>query len=357
LNIQINFLWQFEQGGQLITLDPVLFDLLVALESLGSLQQAALQCQVSYRHAWGLMEKWHQILGASLLIKHRGRGAKLSETGKKLLQAQQQLQACHAPQLANQATELACQLTYNQQPETHYSRMSSSHDPVINALPDTLHNLETIPIALYFHDSLESVQALYEGRCDIAGIHIPEGDLGKLFASRYLPYIFPEQYRLVYLAKRLQGLMVAKGNPHSLHSLADLSRIDCRFINRQKGSDTRMLFDQLLALHQIPAETISGYHQETSAHMAVANMVANGTADCGFGLAAVAQQAGLDFIPLQWDHYCLVIHRQQFEDDKVRALIDCLSDTAFYDAVSQCAGYELARCGQEVTFQHIFGEI
>lgn len=357
MNIKIDFLWQFEQNGHLVTLDPLLFELLIALESLGSLQQAALQCHVSYRHAWGLMEKWHHILGASLLIKHRGRGAKLSETGKKLLQAQQQLQANHAPQLANQATELMCQLTHIQQPETDYLQIHASHDLVVSALQETLLSIENAPIALYFHESLDSLRALHDGRCDIAGFHLPAGQSGQALVSEYLSYLSPERYHLLYLTKRLQGLMIEKGNPHAIHSFADLSNSGHRFINHPKNSDTRRLLDQLLTLHQIPANTIAGYHQEANTQMAVAASVANGTAHCGFGLAAVAQTFGLDFIPMQWEHYCLAINRQQFAHNGTQALIDCLSDNAFHDAVAPLTGYELERCGHHMTFPYFFETI
>ncbi len=357
MNIKIDFRWQLEQNGHLVTLDPLLFDLLSSLQSFGSLQQAALQCQVSYRHAWGLMEKWHQLLGASLLIKHRGRGAKLSETGKKLLQAQQLLQANHAPQLANQATELMCQLAHIQQPETDYLQIHASHDLLVSMLQDTLLGIETAPIALYFHESLDNLRALHEGRCDIAGFHLPAGQAGQALVSEYLAFLSAEQYHLLYLTKRLQGLMVEKGNPHALRSFADLSNSDLRFINHPKNSDTRKLLDQLLALQQIPADTITGYHQQVNTQMAVAASVANGTAHCGFGLAAVAQTFGLDFIPMQWEHYCLAINRQQLEHNGTQALIDCLSDNTFHHAIAEFAGYELERCGQHITVPLFFDTI
>lgn len=355
MNIQINFLWQIEHEGKTITVDPILFNLLTSLNSLGSLQQAALQCQVSYRHAWGLMEKWEKLFGSPLVIKHRGRGAKLTEAGEKLLQAQQQLQARHAPQLANQATELAHQLSRIQQSQQHYHlKIYASHGLAVSALRDTLNQLKDMPVELHFHGSVESLRALKENQCDIAGFHVPEGELGKRVSSQYLQHISPENHRLIYLVRRLQGLMVPKGNPLAIRTLADLSNGNYRFINRQKDSGTRLLLDQLLALQHIAPTTITGYQQEEFTHMAVAAMVASGVADCGFGIAAVAKKFGLDFVPIQWEHYCLAVSQQQFEHESVQALLECVNGKTFHNALADLEGYELSRCGQEVTFEQIF---
>jgi len=357
LNIQINFLWQIEHEGKTVTVDPVLFSLLTSLDQLGSLQQAALQCQTSYRHAWGLMEKGEKLFGSPLIIKHRGRGAKLTEAGEKLLQAQRQLQARHAPQLANQATELAHQLSSIQQAQKNYHlRIYASHGLAVSALRDTLNQLQDMPVELHFHGSLESLRALKENQCDIAGFHVPEGELGKRVSSQYLQHISPENHRLIYLVRRLQGLMVPKDNPLSIHSLADLSKGGYHFINRQKDSGTRLLLDQLLDLQHIDPMTITGYKQEEFTHMAVAAMVASGAADCGFGIAAAAQKFGLNFVPIQWEHYCLAVNQQQFEHESVQTLFECVNGHAFQNALVDLEGYQLDRCGQEVAFEQIFGK-
>lgn len=355
MNIQIGFLWKIEQNNKTVVIDPLLFDLLVAIKLLGSLQQAALHCQVSYRHIWGMMEKWHKLLGSPLLTKERGRGTRVTQLGEKLIQAHQQLHARYAPQLANHATELTHQiLEFQQLQKSDHLKIFASHGLAVSALRDTLKHLPDLSVEVHFHGSSQSLRELQANQCDVAGFHLPEGELGKNISTEYLRYINPQQYQLIYLARRLQGLIVAKGNPLSIYSLTDLTKSNCRFINRQTKSGTRILFEQLLDHHQIDREQISGFHQEEYTHMAVAAMVASDAYDCGFGIAATAEKFGLDFIPIQWEHYCLALNLKKANAEPIKILLECLKSELYLKTLTGIDGYEMGRCGQEVSFNSIF---
>ncbi|MCB2427261.1 substrate-binding domain-containing protein [Methylophaga pinxianii] len=354
MNIQINFLWKINLNDESVSIEPLLFELLVAIESLGSLQQAALQCKTSYRHAWGLMEKWQNLLGSPLLSKQRGRGAQLTPLGEKLVQAHQQLHARYAPQLANHATDLTHELTQLRQHDNNQLKFFTSHGLAVSALRDNLNRLQELPVELHFHGSLQSLRALHANECDIAGFHLPEGEVGQQLAIAYQSYLNPHQHRLIYLVRRLQGLMVAKGNPLSIHSLSDLVSSGCRFINRQNQSATRVLLDKLLEHHQIDSNQITGFDQVEYTHMAVAAMVASNAFDCGFGLAAAARKFGLDFIPLQWEHYCLAVNSEKYFEPNMQTLLECLKSPAYLEELAGLEGYEMDRCGEAVDFESIF---
>ncbi|MDT8311983.1 MAG: substrate-binding domain-containing protein, partial [Methylophaga sp.] len=315
MEFQIDFNWQIQTDGKSRSLDPLLLNLLAAIAEHSALQQAARQTQVSYRHAWGLMEKWQAIFGLPLIEKQRGRGTTLAPAGQYLLQAHQHLQARLLPQLSNQATQLRQQM---QQLQTSQNQprltIFASHGLAVSALREQL-TQQQIAVDLHFHGSLESLQELQRGHCDIAGFHIPVGVLGQQIADQYLALLDARQVSLIYLVHRQQGLMVAAGNPLNIRDLKDLSKNDLRFINRQRGSGTRLLFDQLLSAQQIAPASILGYQQEEFTHMAVAAMIASGAADCGFGIAAVADKFALDFLPICEEHYCLAIPTNRLQTE------------------------------------------
>ncbi|HET8807668.1 MAG TPA: substrate-binding domain-containing protein, partial [Methylophaga sp.] len=234
MEFQIDFNWQIQTDGKSRALDPLLLNLLAAVAEYGALQQAAKQSNVSYRHAWGLMEKWQAIFGLPLIEKQRGRGTTLAPAGQYLLQAHQHLQARLSPQLSNQATQLRQQIqqlkTAQNQPRL---TIFASHGLAVSALRERLTQQE-IAVDLHFHGSLESLQELQRGHCDIAGFHIPVGELGQQIADQYLALLDARQISLIYLVRRQQGLMVAAGNPLNIRNLMDLSKGGLSFINRQR---------------------------------------------------------------------------------------------------------------------------
>ncbi len=355
MEFQIDFNWQIQTDGKSRALDPLLLNLLAAIAEHGALQQAARQTHVSYRHAWGLMEKWQAIFGLPLIEKQRGRGTNLAPAGQYLLQAHQHLQARLLPQLSNQATQLRLQMQQLQSAQNPARlKIFASHGLAVSALRDRL-NHQQIAVDLHFHGSLESLQGLQQGQCDIAGFHIPVGELGRQIAHQYLALLDKKQIQLIYLVRRQQGLMLATGNPLNLRELNDLLTPGLRFINRQQGSGTRLLLDQLLTAQQISTAGIEGYQLEEFTHMAVAAMIASGAADCGFGIAAVAEKFALDFLPVCEEHYCLAIPENCMQAEPVQALLNTLKSADWQQSLTGLAGYDLAESGQMVSFSEIFG--
>ena len=113
---------------------------------------------------------------------------------------------------------------------------------------------------------------------------------------------------LIKLVKRTQGLIVKKGNPLNIKSIKDL--VNVRYINRQKGSGTRILFDYLLDKNNIKKADINGYEREEFTHMSLAKAIENGDADCGLGVYSAANIFGLDFIPICDEEYDLLLKEE-----------------------------------------------
>ena len=159
-------------------------------------------------------------------------------------------------------------------------------------------------------------------------------------------------HRLVCVATRVQGLIVAAGNPHGLRGVKHLARAGLRFINRQRDSGTRILLDELLAAEHIDAADVAGYENEEHTHAAVAAFVAGGMADAGLGIEAAARQFKLDFVPLATERYFLAAHKDTLEKPESKYLIGLLRGDAFHDTVIELHGERTHRTGQIVKLRH-----
>ena len=88
IKIQIEANWRIGTSEAELA-DPLLFRLLEAVEASGSLAKATQSLGFSYRHIWGSLGKWEKAVGRPLVRLERGRGAKLTDFGEKLVRAEQ----------------------------------------------------------------------------------------------------------------------------------------------------------------------------------------------------------------------------------------------------------------------------
>ena len=157
-----------------------------------------------------------------------------------------------------------------------------------------------------------------------------------------------EPMLLVRLVDREQGLIVAPGNPLGIHDIADLAREDVRFINRQRGSGTRVLLDYRLKQLGIRPQQLAGYEDEEYTHMNVAAAVLSGRAHTGLAVRAAACALGLDFVPVGVEEYDLVIPQRYAEDERILALLDVIRSEAFRKEVAALGGYGEEKTGQVI---------
>ncbi len=225
-------------------------------------------------------------------------------------------------------------------------RFVGSHDLVVTWLAS--HFPEVAPgsrLQLRFSGSLGGLIALAEGHADIAGSHLWDEESGE-FNAPFVRRIFPGQrMALVTLAHRRQGLILAAGNPLGIRGLADLIRPNLRFVNRQRGSGTRVWLDTTLRKAGLKTEDIHGYDDERITHSAVARAVAEGQADVGIGLEAAARSYGLDFIFLTHDRYDLIIPAARMALAPVQALIQWLQQTETRQVIEGLGGYNTEQTG------------
>ena len=277
-------------------LDPRVLPLLRAVARSGSLNQAVASLKLSYRLAWGLLGKTEHLLDQPLVILERGRGARLSPLGERLIAADDAAARMLAGKLASALRSLNHDVTaLRRQAPARPLVIHASHDLAIAELRDSLPRSRGVILDLLFRGSLECLADLARKQCDIAGFHMPEPAAGDDPYGPYRQWLRIRSLKLIRFASRRQGLIVAKGNPKRIRALSDLASGRVRFLNRQPGSGTRVMLDHLLATAGISSSRISGYQSEEFTHAAVAATIASGKADAGFGIEAAARQQGLEF--------------------------------------------------------------
>lgn len=336
LDIHLRPVWRFKNGDER-ELDATLLALLDAIEHSGKLTVAARSAGISHRHAWNLIERWNELLGAPIVVIERGRGTQLSALGAKLLWAGRRAQARLAPELESLAAELAQSLHQPAPTEGPALRLEASHDFTLAGLRELAAKSRRLTLELRYRGSAEALGALREGRCEVAGFHVTEGRLGVPAASRYAESL-GDSHRLVWIAMRVQGLIVAPGNPQAITGVRDLARRGVRFINRQRDSGTRLLLDQLLDQAGVPGAEIAGYAAEEHTHSSVAAHVAAGLADAGLGILAAAKQLRLGFVPLVAERYFLALHQDVLAAPEGEFLLGLVRSDAFHDIVAEFYG-------------------
>jgi molybdate transport repressor ModE-like protein len=347
IRIDIRPVWRFRAKGER-DFDFMLLALLEALGQTGKLTVAAQKAGVSYRHAWNLIEKWAGILGAPLVRMERGRGTQLSPLGEKLLWAGKRVQARLMPEMDSLASEFARALNESLDQGGPTLRVLASHDFAVAALRE-LGPKVGVTLDLQYRGSFDALGALARGECELAGFHIVDGSFGNRMAARYAEWLKPRAHRLISIATRTQGLIVAHGNPKEIRAVADLARKGIRLINRQKGSGTRALLEYLLTEAEIDRSRLSGYQNEEFTHAAVAALIAGGLADVGFGVEAAAAQFRLGFVPLASERYFLACRQEHLVMPEVEALLSVLRGAKFRAVIESLAGYDAPRAGEVST--------
>ena len=199
--------------------------------------------------------------------------------------------------------------------------------------------------------SLGGLLALRRREAHVAGSHLldPEsGEFNLAYVERYLP---GEAIVVLGFVGREQGLIIQPGNPKQIQGLEDLRRPDVRFINRQRGSGTRLLLDYHLDRLGITPDSVEGFNREEFTHLGVAAAVASGRADTALAIRAAATALDLDFIPLFKERYDLIIPQAHYESRKLQPLLQVLEDQDFHQAVRSLPGYDIEPMGRVI---HIF---
>ena len=226
-------------------------------------------------------------------------------------------------------------------------RFIGSHDPVVELLFEFLkHGARPVESLISFKGSMDGLIALYRREAEISGAHLWD-DSSKDYNISFVKHVLPgEAVCIVNLVQREQGFIVAPDNPLQLQTWEDITLEGLQFINRQKGSGTRLRLDAYLKSAKISPGRILGYEHEETTHSGVACLVASGQADAGVGVKAAAQRLGLGFIPLFHERYDLVCLGKTAKSPVWQQLLEVLRSPGFIQAIHQQKGYDTSLTGK-----------
>lgn len=208
---------------------------------------------------------------------------------------------------------------------------------------------ERFPKSLTFYSpvgSLKGVQCLSQQKCQACCIHLLDEETGEYnlpYLRRHLP---PRGYVVVNLCYRCQGLMVKRGNPLGIRGLEDVAKGRSRFINRNRGSGTRLLLEYLLGQTGLQEREIVGFTDELNSHLEVGFRVFFGEADVGLGIEYVARLLSLDFIPLQEERFDLVIPKELWLTRVMKGFIGYVEPVTIRRLTRSLPGYNLRDAGK-----------
>lgn len=226
-------------------------------------------------------------------------------------------------------------------------RVIGSHDPLIDEAADELRRSDPDAFVSGTHvGSMGGIMAVLRGEAQLAGIHLldeTDGSYNESYVDKYFP---KGGVALIECVQRVQGLIVAPGNPKGIASIADAAAPGVLYVNRQRGSGTRILCDYLLQLEGVDSAKIDGYAREEMTHTAVAAQIAAGTADCGLGILSAARIYGLDFIPVCNEQYDLLASLDALTLPMVKSFLQVLQSDAFAARLTRLGGYALDRPGR-----------
>ncbi len=222
-----------------------------------------------------------------------------------------------------------------------------SHDLIIDLMRDELHRkYPEFSISSAHTGSMGGIMALRNDETHIAPIHLLDeksGEYNEAFIKKYF-----KGRKIAYIkgVKRQQGLIVQKGNPKNIKTFKDIDNKDIVFINRQKGSGTRILTDYLIKENNMDRSRIMGYDREGNTHMSVSSSVASMTADVGIGVYSAAQIMGNDFIEITEEEYDFALDVKLLEDKKIQKFISILKNEDFRKRLEKLGGYNTESSGE-----------
>ena len=225
--------------------------------------------------------------------------------------------------------------------------ISGSHDIALDILAGELASRDTgIRLISSSVGSVGGLLSLAKGFAHMAGTHLLDEATGEYNVSAVERHITNEKINIYDFVGRTQGIMVQKGNPKGIKEIKDLLGNGTKFLNRQRGSGTRLLFDFLLKQAGLGSENILGYDNEEYTHWNVAAAVSSGFVDAGIGIMAAALASDLEFIPLENERYQIAIPSKFIGcHNNVDILLESLMSENLRNQVDALGGYDVSLMG------------
>ncbi len=225
--------------------------------------------------------------------------------------------------------------------------ITGSNDPLLDRTLSLFNTRHPEHVAVFGNlGSMGGLRALRRNLCHMASSHLLQDNEEYNFV-----YATQELERLpavVNFSRREQGILVARGNPKGIRAIEDLAKPGVRIFNRALGTGTRLLFDNELRKAGIDGNAIDGYRNEVDKHLNAGLEILSGRADAGPAIRPVASLLGLDFLPLRWERFDLLVKKERFFDPDVQSFIGLLHEPEFHQLAGTMEGYDTSLSGKMV---------
>lgn len=213
----------------------------------------------------------------------------------------------------------------------------------------SLYSRENFPESLAYYSSVGSmrgIKALSQKKGQACCTHILDIDTGEYNLPVLSRVLLPRQYVVLNLWYREQGLIVRKGNPLHLKTLADIAEKKVLFVNRNEGSGTRTLLEYLMRRNNLKEADIVGFGNVADTHLEVALKVFFEEADAGLGIEYVAHLFSLDFIPVKKERFDLVVPGELWATSVIQDFISYIRPEIISKLSQSLPGYDLRDTGK-----------
>jgi len=218
--------------------------------------------------------------------------------------------------------------------------IGGSHDPLL----DWAVRESRCGLAMLTQGSGDGLQRLARGEVSAALMHLPSADLADFNRAEAEEHLRGRNVALVEWARREQGLLVRRGNPKKVRTVADLAKKGVAVAARQAGAGSAALLERLLAREGLDRRRLR-VTVTTMGENDLAMAVKSGEADAGLGARAAAAPLGLDFVPLVVERLDLGVSRAAWFEAPLRALFAFARGKPFIEHARALGGYDISGLG------------
>lgn len=221
--------------------------------------------------------------------------------------------------------------------------VGGSHDPLLEwALRESNSGLASLP-----EGSEEGLRRLTRGEVMIAAIHLHrlDGDDETANPDAVADAAGLHDAVVIAFARREQGIVVAAGNPLGLSDMASVATSRARMAQRPAGAGAQLLLLALLARAGIAADDLKLAKPAFPTGPDIAQAIRAGRIDCGIATRSVAKSAGLDFLPLAWERFDLVMRQRDYFMKGPQALFGFMRHAGFPERAAELGGYDVGDAG------------
>jgi putative molybdopterin biosynthesis protein len=226
--------------------------------------------------------------------------------------------------------------------------ISGSNDILLDRTISLFNGIYTDHMVVFGNTgSLGGIRALRCNLCHMASSHLLQDD-EKEYNFAFAHEELGQVPAIVNFCRREQGILVARGNPKGIREIRDLAKKGVRIVNRPEGTGTRLLLNGELKKTGINKDEIDGYNSVVEKHLDLGIEILSGRADAGPGIRTVAGLLGLDFVPLRWERFDLIMIKDRFFDKGIQFFLGLLRNQSFKDLARSLPGYDINLTGEMV---------